>query len=264
MLKLLCATTYSQSISYQFSHSFLSGSPPPPPPPPPLTTTTSPLPTVISFTALIYSSHSIKYHFFSQISSSSSSFSSSHHHHTVVWKSQGSILKHWATRSSIRSFACTAHSFACSFLLALLARSSALIRLLACSFCSLPSSWETVYFKSQFHLVLNFSESPPLTLCQLWFFPLPCFTPLIPLKIIFPVKSPLPPPPLTITTTTSPLPTVVLSTALFYSSHSIKYHFSSKISSSSSSSSSTPSHHHHSPSANCDFVHCLVLLLSFH
>ena len=39
--------------------------------------------------------------------------------------------KYWATRSSFRSFARTAHSFACSGLLALLARSAGLTRSLA-------------------------------------------------------------------------------------------------------------------------------------
>ena len=37
----------------------------------------------------------------------------------------------------------TAHSFACSALLALLARSAALTRSLARSLCSLPRSWES-------------------------------------------------------------------------------------------------------------------------
>ena len=40
-------------------------------------------------------------------------------------------LQYWATQSSVRSFARTAHSFACSALLASLARSAALTRLLA-------------------------------------------------------------------------------------------------------------------------------------
>ena len=40
-------------------------------------------------------------------------------------------VKYWAIRSSVRSFARTAHSFACSALLASLARSAALIRSLA-------------------------------------------------------------------------------------------------------------------------------------
>ena len=47
---------------------------------------------------------------------------------TMVEISQNSRRMYWATRSSIRSFACTAHSFACYTLLALLARSAALTR----------------------------------------------------------------------------------------------------------------------------------------
>ena len=64
------------------------------------------------------------------------------HHHTMVQKSQESRRKYWATCSSIRLFACTAHSFACSLLLALLAHSAALICLIARSFThALPSLW---------------------------------------------------------------------------------------------------------------------------
>ena len=43
-------------------------------------------------------------------------------------------IMHWAIRSSARSFARTTHSFACSVLLASLARSAALIRSLPRSF----------------------------------------------------------------------------------------------------------------------------------
>ena len=53
-----------------------------------------------------------------------------------------------------RPFACTAHSFICSTLLASLARSAALTRLLARSFCSLLNSWERGFFYEmtrQFH-----------------------------------------------------------------------------------------------------------------
>ena len=46
--------------------------------------------------------------------------------HTVVWNKQELRRKYWATRSSFRLFACTAHSFACSALFASLARSAAL------------------------------------------------------------------------------------------------------------------------------------------
>ena len=61
---------------------------------------------------------------------------------TVVDNSQEYRLKYWVTRSSIRSFARTAHSFACSGLLALLAPSSALTGSLARSLRSLPCSWD--------------------------------------------------------------------------------------------------------------------------
>ena len=50
---------------------------------------------------------------------------------TVGQNNQESRRKHWATRSSVCSFARTACSFACSALLALLARSAALTRSLA-------------------------------------------------------------------------------------------------------------------------------------
>ena len=49
----------------------------------------------------------------------------------MVDNSQEYKLEYWATRSSVWSFARTAHSFACSALLASLARSAALIRSLA-------------------------------------------------------------------------------------------------------------------------------------
>ena len=55
----------------------------------------------------------------------------------ILYRTVGQInekyrLKHRATRSSICSFARTAHSFTCSTLLASLARTAALICLLAC------------------------------------------------------------------------------------------------------------------------------------
>merc|ERR1712081_71167 len=50
---------------------------------------------------------------------------------TVVWNKQEWRRKYWATRSSLRSFACTAHSFACYGLLASLVPSAALTRSLA-------------------------------------------------------------------------------------------------------------------------------------
>ena len=65
---------------------------------------------------------------------------------TVVWNSQKSRRKYWATRSSVRSFTRTAHSLACSRLLASLAPSAALTRSLARSLRSLPRSWESGNF----------------------------------------------------------------------------------------------------------------------
>ena len=50
---------------------------------------------------------------------------------TVIQNFLKSVRSYWATRSSARSFARTAHSFACSALLASLARSTALIPSLA-------------------------------------------------------------------------------------------------------------------------------------
>ena len=58
----------------------------------------------------------------------------------MVQNSQKYRLQYRATRSSICSFARSAHSFACSGLLASLAPSTALTRLLA---RSLPRSWES-------------------------------------------------------------------------------------------------------------------------
>ena len=55
---------------------------------------------------------------------------------TVVWNKQESRSKYWVTRSSVRSFASTAHSFAGSALLPLLAGSTLLIRLFAYSLTS--------------------------------------------------------------------------------------------------------------------------------
>ena len=52
------------------------------------------------------------------------------------------LIEYWATRLSVRLFARTAHSFACSGLLALLAPSAALTRLLSRSLRSQPRSWE--------------------------------------------------------------------------------------------------------------------------
>ena len=57
--------------------------------------------------------------------------------YTMVDNGQEYSLKYWATRS----FARTDHSFACSGLLASLAPSAALTRVLARSLRSLPHSW---------------------------------------------------------------------------------------------------------------------------
>ena len=73
---------------------------------------------------------------------------SASHHLTVVQKNQESRLQYWVTRSSVRSFACTAHSLACLGLLASLAPSAVLTRPLACSLLSLPCSWESEFFMS--------------------------------------------------------------------------------------------------------------------
>ena len=73
----------------------------------------------------------------------------------ILYRTVGQInekyrLKHRATRSSICSFARTAHSFTCSTLLASLARTAALICLLAGSLGSLPLSWESKYLDGYF------------------------------------------------------------------------------------------------------------------
>ena len=62
---------------------------------------------------------------------------------TMVENSQEYKLLYWATRSSVRSFVRTAHSFACSGLLASLAPSAALTRSLARSLRPLPRSWDS-------------------------------------------------------------------------------------------------------------------------
>ena len=64
-------------------------------------------------------------------------------HFTVGQINQKTTQKYWATRSSVRSFARTAHLFACSALHALLERSTVLTRSLACSLRSIPCSWES-------------------------------------------------------------------------------------------------------------------------
>ena len=71
----------------------------------------------------------------------------------MVWNEPESRRKYWATRSSVRSFTRTGHSFACSGLLA------ALTRLLARSLRSLPRSWESELLTSQNDLVLSHSAA---------------------------------------------------------------------------------------------------------
>ena len=63
---------------------------------------------------------------------------------TMVQKNKESRSRYWTTCLSVHSFARTAHSFACSGLLASLAPSAALTRSLARSLRSLPRSWESV------------------------------------------------------------------------------------------------------------------------
>ena len=79
----------------------------------------------------------------------------------MVDNSQEYRLKHWTTRLSVCSFARTAHSFACSGLLASLAPSAALTRSLARSLCSLPRSWESEVLMSQNDLILSHSGLVP-------------------------------------------------------------------------------------------------------
>ena len=59
---------------------------------------------------------------------------------TVGQNNQESRRKYWATCLFICSFACTAHLFVCSTLLAWLTCSTAFTHLLARSLCSFPSS----------------------------------------------------------------------------------------------------------------------------
>ena len=88
-------------------------------------------------------------------------------HSIMVDNSQEYRLKYWATRSSVRSFARTAHSIACSGLLASLASSAALTPSLARSLRSLPRSWDSELFMSQNDLVLSHSGSADRVSCQL-------------------------------------------------------------------------------------------------
>ena len=79
--------------------------------------------------------------------------------HTMVENRKEHRCKYWATRSSVRSFARTAYSFACSGLLASLAPSAALTRSLARSLCSLPRSWDSELLMSHNDLILSHSVS---------------------------------------------------------------------------------------------------------
>ena len=88
--------------------------------------------------------------------------------YTVGQINQKRKLKNWATRSSVRLFTCTAHSFArtthsfaCFGLLASLAPSAALTRSLARSLRSPPRSWESEFLMSQNGLVLSHSALLP-------------------------------------------------------------------------------------------------------
>ena len=76
---------------------------------------------------------------------------------TVGQNNQEYRLKYLATRLSVHSFNCIAHSFACSGLLALLAPSAVLTRSLACSLRSFPRSWESGKVMSRDDLVLYHS-----------------------------------------------------------------------------------------------------------
>ena len=75
----------------------------------------------------------------------------------MVDNSQEYRLKYWATRSSVCSFNRTAHSFACSGLLASLTLSAALTCSLAHSLRSLPRSWESELLMTQNDLILSHS-----------------------------------------------------------------------------------------------------------
>ena len=74
---------------------------------------------------------------------------------TMVDNSQEYRCKYWATRSSVRSFARTAHSFTCSGMLTLYAPSAALTHSLTRSLRSLPRLWKSEFFMSQNDLVLS-------------------------------------------------------------------------------------------------------------
>ena len=76
---------------------------------------------------------------------------------TVGQNSQGSGRKYWTTRSSVHLFARTARSFACTALLASLACSAALIRLIARSLTHSRAREKVIDSMSQNDLVLSHS-----------------------------------------------------------------------------------------------------------
>ena len=81
----------------------------------------------------------------------------SHRLRTVGQNKQEYRLEYWATRSFVCSFARTAHSFACSGLLASLVPSVVLTRSLARSFCSLSRSWDSEWLDGYLFCVLFYS-----------------------------------------------------------------------------------------------------------
>ena len=85
---------------------------------------------------------------------------------TVVQNSHESRRKYWATRSSVHSFARTAHSSACSTLLAPLCLPAPL-RSFVCSLAHrLPSSWESEWFLVVFFLFCSDNPHSAPSLCS--------------------------------------------------------------------------------------------------
>ena len=78
----------------------------------------------------------------------------------MVDYSQEYRLKYWATRSSVRSFARTAHSVACSGLLASLAPSAALTCSLARGTVKVWMAISSVFFSIFDHSALFFIAVP--------------------------------------------------------------------------------------------------------
>ena len=71
----------------------------------------------------------------------------------MVQNRQKYRMKYWVTRSSFCSFTRTAHSFACTALLASHARSAALTLSPTCSLRSLPCSWDSEWLDGYFFCV---------------------------------------------------------------------------------------------------------------